>query len=72
VQELLGERALGGGGLEVVFVLGEIFGHSDDFAADVVPCVEYDFGWAVGGLDWIVFIHGVLGMGWGHETGAQR
>ncbi len=29
MQELLGEAALGGGGLEVVFIFGEIFGHGN-------------------------------------------
>ena len=50
VSELFGEAALGGRGLEFVFVLGEIFGHGDELAADVVPGVEQDFGRRVGGL----------------------
>src|SRR5579872_95584 len=51
MQELLGERAFGGRGLEIVFVFWEVLGHGDEFAADIVPGVEDDFGWAVGGLD---------------------
>ena len=67
VEQLLGETALGGSRLHVVLVFGEILGHVDELAADVVPAVEHDFGRTVGRFDGSVFLHGVLrvgGQGW--------
>src|SRR5712692_295946 len=62
VQKLLGKGALGGRGLVVVFVLGEVFGHGDELAADVVPGIEHDLGFGVGGL-YGGFFFCVLGVG---------
>ena len=42
VEKLFSEAALGRRGFEVVFVFGEIFGHGDELAADVVPGLEND------------------------------
>src|SRR5271165_7475649 len=50
VEQLSGEGALGGRGLEIVFVLREILGHGDELAANVVPSFEHGLRWAVGGL----------------------
>ena len=72
VEQLLGETALGGRGFEVVFVFGEIFGHGDEFAADVVPGVEHDFRRAVGGFDGSVFFHGVLRVGGKSQGGGEQ
>ena len=70
VQELFGEAALGGRGFEVVFVLGKIFGHGDEFAANIVPGVEQGLRRAVRGLYGCIFL-GVLGMG-GESENCQR
>src|SRR5207248_631274 len=68
MQKLLGEAALGGRGLEIIFVLGKVFSHSGELPADVVPRVEYDLGRRIGRLDGSVFFHGVLSVGGTRET----
>ena len=50
VENCSAKTALGGRGLEIVFVFGEIFGHGDELSPNVVPGIEHDFRWAVGAV----------------------
>ena len=77
VEQLLGKTALGRGRFEVVLVLGEIFGHGDKFASDVVPGIENDFRFRIGGFDGRVLLRRVLGIGgdckgYGKQGGSEK
>src|SRR5256885_3153209 len=60
--QLLCETALRGRRLEVIFVLGKIFGHRRQLAANVIPGIEHDFQFRIGRFHGCSFLHRVLGM----------